>query len=247
MKVALLEAQTTFARSSVEPLAERLCGALREAGHAAARIGIPFRAEDPLTVVDQMLATRLVGIEGVDRVVGLSFPAYFVPHADKVVWILGEFAPQAGCERAFDSAAGAAVRRAVRDDDHAFLAEARRVYSRSPTAGALLRDHAGLRSEVLYAPLHDSEILHCDRYGDYVLARAGGGRDHWLAEVVVALASARTPARCVIGARAAGRAGLASLRALAGDLGVAERVELLPEPLGASLRGALACSPGAAA
>ena len=38
-----------------------------------------------------MLAARLIAVRNVDRVIALKFPAYYVQHEHKVLWLLHQF------------------------------------------------------------------------------------------------------------------------------------------------------------
>ena len=67
-------------RGGAELLAEWLVLALKERGHLAELVRIPFAWTPPARIADSMLAARLVRLPDVDRVVALKFPAYYVPH-----------------------------------------------------------------------------------------------------------------------------------------------------------------------
>ena len=63
------------------------------AGHEAEILAIPFKWYPPEKILDHMLACRLLDVSEVagtrvDRLIGLRFPAYLIPHPNKVLWIL---------------------------------------------------------------------------------------------------------------------------------------------------------------
>ena len=232
MKIAVLDSQTVLSPRRDGLLAGRLCEALAEHGHSAALIRIPFSERSPQTVVDQMLAVRLLHLHNVDRVVGLGFPAYLIPHGEKVVWMLREF------REAYDrwgtagqglpnTPLGRSVRASVLAADQEYLGEAQRIYVRSSGAGRRLTDYTGLQSQVLHPPLRDPGAFRCDSYGDYVLALGPVGADSCGRAAVEAIALAQSAARLVIAGSPERRDDVAALRDLAERLGVADRVELI--------------------
>ena len=150
MNVAVLDTQAVFSRGPDERLADRLCEALRDSGHGAELVRIPFDDVAHETIVDQMLAVRLVVLSNVDRMIGLRFPAYYARHDDKVVWLGHGGDVQAAALP--NTASGRAVRRAVQAAEHAYLGEARRIYARSPTARECLGRAAGLACGLLSTP-----------------------------------------------------------------------------------------------
>jgi hypothetical protein len=70
-----------------------LVAALREAGHEAETVSMPFKWYPPSELVHQMGGWRSVDLsesngEPIDLVVALKFPAYLVRHPNKVVWLI---------------------------------------------------------------------------------------------------------------------------------------------------------------
>jgi hypothetical protein len=90
VRVALLDSRAPFAVQAGGHAAQRLCHALREHGHEALVVELPFCAAPAAQIVDQMLAMRLVHLNGVELTVGLRFPAYLVPHHDMALWPLAD-------------------------------------------------------------------------------------------------------------------------------------------------------------
>jgi hypothetical protein len=156
VRVAVLAVQTPFAAAgagSTAAVAGRLCRELAERGHATAVLRIPFDARAPETIVDQMLAVRLLRIEGVDRTIALAFPLAQVPHDDRVVWALE---PHDAVTAALPATAlGRRVRRAVLAAERSSLAEARAIHAPSPGAAERLRAEAGREAGVLAVPVGD--------------------------------------------------------------------------------------------
>jgi hypothetical protein len=93
MRILITTTQVPFIRGGAEVHAEGLRDALRRFGHEAEILAIPFKWYPPEKILDHMLACQLLDVTEVagtpvDRVIGLKFPAYLIPHPNKVLWIL---------------------------------------------------------------------------------------------------------------------------------------------------------------
>jgi glycosyltransferase involved in cell wall biosynthesis len=233
MKVAVVNNQVPFVRGGAEALAEWLCTKLEEYGHEAQLVRIPFAWHPSPKVLEYALAARMIRLRGVDRVVALKFPAYFVPHDDKVLWLLHQFRQAYDLwgtpyQDMPDTPAGRRLRDAVRAADNAWLPEAKRIYTNSQTTTDRLRRFNGLESEVLYPPLLEPNGFHSGDYGDYVFCPSritDGKRQHLLVE---ALAHTTTPVRVLIAGVPEQAEDLQRLQRLAAEHDVGDRLELVP-------------------
>ena len=240
MRVAVVNTHTPFEPGRADWVADRLCEELTDYGHATDLIRIPFSQEPPEQIVDQMLAVRLIRLSNADRAVALGFPSYFVRHGNKVVWLLNQFRPayDTGGESHHlpETALGRHVRSAVQAADHAYLAEATRIYAPSAAARQRLRGQLGLVSDVLYPPLRDAQPYRCDLYGDYVLALGPLTANNPQRRAVAAMSVAHSAARLVMAGPPDNPDSLLALRQLAVERGVEHRVEFMPHPVGGAER-----------
>jgi glycosyltransferase involved in cell wall biosynthesis len=233
MKVAVVNNQAPFVRGGAELLAEWLRDKLREYGHEAEVVRIPFKWSPATKIVDHMLAARLVRLAGADRVVALKFPAYFVPHENKVLWLLHQF------RQAYElwgtpyqdipnSPIGHRVRESIIRADRSFLSEAKRIYTNSEIVGHRLRMYTGIESEILYPPLLDPESLQCEDYGDYFFCpgRITAGKRQHLA--VAAMADVAGPSRLIIAGQPETTGDLERLTGLIRELKLERRIEVIP-------------------
>jgi glycosyltransferase involved in cell wall biosynthesis len=233
MKVAVVNNQAPFVRGGAELLAEWLQAKLKEYGHEAEVVRVPFRWNPCEKVVDHMLAARLIRLAGVDRVVALKFPAYFVPHENKVLWLLHQF------RQAYDlwgtpyqdipnTPTGQHVRDSVIQADRAFLPEARRIYTNSEIVGGRLRLYTGLDSTILYPPVLEPQSLKCEAYGDYFFCPGritAGKRQDWAA---AAMEHVSGELRLVIAGQPETPEDLEHLTTLIHEKGLERRVEVIP-------------------
>ena len=147
----------------------------REFGHESTLIRIPFRWEPPDCIPEQILACRLFRIPNADLVVSFKFPAYFVPHPNKVLWIVHQFRQAydfwgTEFQGLPDNADGVRLRDSIRAADNSFLPEAKKIFVNSEVTGKRLKQFNGLDATVLYPPLLNEKHFRCDGYGDYIFA-----------------------------------------------------------------------------
>ena len=85
MRIVIATVQVPFVRGGAEVLAEGLREVLHAQGHEAEIVTMPFKWYPPERILDQVLICRLLDLTescgtAVDRVIGLKFPAYLIPH-----------------------------------------------------------------------------------------------------------------------------------------------------------------------
>jgi glycosyltransferase involved in cell wall biosynthesis len=234
VRVAVLTVQVPFVRGGAELLADWLTENLRARGHETELIRLPFRWDPPQAMIDHILAARLTRLGPADRVVAMKFPAYLVPHENKVIWLLHQFrlayelwgTPHQGFENGHEAAR---VREAVVAADNAYLPTARAIYTNSSVTSSRLKRFNGLDSTVLYPPLRDPGSFRCESFGDYVLFPSRITPTKRQELLLRALALTNSPVRAVI----AGAADLPmyadALREIIEREGLDNRVELIPE------------------
>jgi glycosyltransferase involved in cell wall biosynthesis len=233
MKVAVLSTIVPFYRGGAEILADAVTARIAAHGHDVRQIRIPFAWEPAPRVVESLLAFRLLDLDAYDRVIAFKFPAYCVPHDDKVVWLFHQF------RQAYDlwgtpfqglpsTDEGHAIRRAVIAADQNDLVPAPRLYCNSDVTAARLRRYSGRDAEVLHAPLVDASIFHAGAYGDYIFCPSricAGKRQHLLVE---AMAHVRARVRLVLAGQPETPGDLAELHRRIDALGLHDRVVIDP-------------------
>jgi glycosyltransferase involved in cell wall biosynthesis len=233
MKVAVLVNWAPFVSGGAERLADALTRKLAEYGHQSMLFRLPFAWQPPGRVLDHMLACRSMRLPNVDRAICLKFPAWFVPHPHKVLWLLHQFRQaydlwDTGYQDLPATAEGLAVRDSVIRSDNAFLPECSARYAISPVVAARLKKFNGLDAGVLYHPLPESSHFRCEEPEDYVFCPGritAGKRQHLLAE---AMRFTRTPVRLVIAGVPETRADLDRVAAVVSAHNLQDRVCLMP-------------------
>jgi glycosyltransferase involved in cell wall biosynthesis len=237
MKIVIATAQVPFIRGGAEILAEGLLHALRSQRHAAEIVAIPFKWYPPERILEQVLACRLLDLSEsggapIDRVIGLKFPAYLIPHPHKVLWLLHQF------RTAYDLwdhpfgdldhyPNGSQVREAIQRIDQNLIPEAKAVFTISRNVSSRLWHYCGIDSVPLYHPPASAELFYGGPVEDYFFYPSRLASLKRQALVLQALAATRRPVRV----RFAGLADEAhygeTLEMLARQLNVEHRVEWL--------------------
>ena len=237
MRILVLTTQVFFTRGGAELHAESLVDALRREGHQAELAAIPFKWYPPEKILDNLLACRLLDITQsngvpVDRVIGLKFPAYHIPHPNKVLWILHQYRTafdlwgQPECDLGgFPD--GRSVREAIETSERNLLPEARKIYANSRNVAGRLEEFCGLRAEPLYHPPAHAERFVAGPCGDYLFfpSRICSLKRQEL--VLRALAKTSEPVRVAFSGEADEPPVFEAMKALARDLRVDSRVEWL--------------------
>ena len=208
MKVLVVTSGMPFIRGSGEILADNLCQALSAAGHEAELIHIPFQHYPPNRIPDQILACRLLDLSEtcgvrIDRVIGLKFPAYLIPHSNKVIWLLHQHRtayelwdhPMAG--DLIHHADGPVIREAIRQADRELIPEAKAVYTLSENVSGRLRRFCGIAGEPLYNPPAHASLFYASSAGDYFFfpSRVTGLKRQLLVIAALARCQERTRVR----------------------------------------------------
>src|SRR5262249_10925014 len=142
--------------------AEELKRAFEDAGHSAEIISIPFKWYPPGKVLDHLLACRLLDVTEasgvkIDVMIGCRFPAFHIPHPNKVMWIVHQHRqaydlwdhPEGDLKWHPD---GAQARMSVLQADVSLLPEAKPLFTISRNVSERLKRYCGFHSTPLYHP-----------------------------------------------------------------------------------------------
>lgn len=236
MRIVIANVQEPFVRGGAENLAEDLRAALIAAGHSTEIVAVPWTGYPADRLLANILAFRLMDLTAsrgvaIDRLIGLKFPAYLIPHPNKVVWLIHQH--RAAYELWNDEyglsrlPGGAQAREAVRRADLRAFGEARRVLTISRNVSARLERSLGCESSPVYPPPRNAAKLYCAGDEGYFFfpSRCAPLKRQRL--VLEALALTRQPVRVVFTGDGTGSGYGAELRELAEQLDLTERCEWL--------------------
>jgi len=238
MRILIATAQVPFVWGGAEAHAEGLRAALCKEGHAAEIIRVPFKGYPPQRIPEQMLACRLLDVTEscgapIDMLIGLKFPAYLIPHPNKVLWIVHQYRmayelwdhPLLG--ELIHFPAGRQVRALIHAADRQLIPQARAVFANSQTVAGRLKRDCDIDATVLYHPPPHAEQFACTACEEYLFFPSRLNHLKRQALVLRALAHTRLPVRVRFAGWADEPGYLRELQRLAGDVGVARRVEWL--------------------
>jgi glycosyltransferase involved in cell wall biosynthesis len=237
VRILIATVQIPFVSGGAESHAGGLKAALIAAGHEADIVAVPFNPAVPERIPDQMLACRLLDlteIHGapVDRLIALKFPAYLIPHPNKVVWVLHQHRAAYDLwnypfEDLSGSPRGVLVREAIRRADQQ-LAEAKAVFANSKNIANRLGHFCGINSVPLYHPPPNAESFFCAREtGEYFFFPSRMSATKRQSLVLEALALTRKDVKVRFAGLADSPEYGKRLKLLAAKLGVEARVEWL--------------------
>jgi glycosyltransferase involved in cell wall biosynthesis len=203
MKVAVINTSSPFARGGAEHLADSLVKELATRGHLVQHVKVPLRWATTDDVAESMFAAAALRIPEAERVIALKFPAYLVPHPNKVIWLLHQFRQVydlwgTELQDLPDSPSVTRLQRAVRSADNLAFSESRAVYCNSPTTARRLLRFNRFAATVLLPPHAEPDRFRRGNFGDYVLSlgRITGAKRQCL--LVEAMAATRSAMRLVV-------------------------------------------------
>ncbi|MBQ8246327.1 MAG: glycosyltransferase family 4 protein [Lachnospiraceae bacterium] len=178
MKVAIAMVQVPFIKGGAEIHADMLCQELKKRGHQVDIVTIPFKWYPNQTLIDSMIMGRLMDLsevngEKIDVVIAMKFPAFYVKHEHKVLWLLHQHrqaydlwdTPYGDIHNTPD---GKKVRELIMQHDTEYINEAYAVFTNAQNTSNRLKKYNGIDSTPLYHPPLNYEKLHCSEYGDFV-------------------------------------------------------------------------------
>jgi len=231
MRILVCSTQVPFVRGGAELLADGLVGALREHGHEAELVALPFSWSPRSSLIKSALAWRLleltqIGGRPVDAVIATKFPSYAARHPRKLVWLVHQH------RQAYDwygtpmsdwgaQEGDAEARRLIQRMDRRTLGEARGLWAISRNVAQRLRRFNGLDAKVLYPPSHLAPLLRRGPFEGFILSLSRLDPAKRIDLLLDALARSRSGLRAVIAGRGAA---LDELRRQARQLGLGDRV-----------------------
>lgn len=236
MRIVIATVHVPFIRGGAELHAQGLQQALIAAGHEAEIVAVPFKWYPPQSLLDHMLACRLFDLTEVagtrvDLMIGLRFPAYLIPHPNKVLWILHqhrsayELWDHPSLSDLIHYADGVMVRDAIRQADRNLIAEAKAVFANSQNVARRLIEFCGIAAKPLYHPPPNAEKFYPAPAENYFLFPSRICVPKRQELIIKALSQTQSAVR-VRFVGTPDRAGYADeLKSLARSLKVAERIE----------------------
>ena len=178
MRIAIATVQVPFITGGAEILVNMLKDELIKRGHKAEIVTIPFKWYPWEQLVDSMIMGRMIDLsevngEKIDKVIAMKFPAYYLKHDNKVMWLMHQH------RQAYDLwntpygdlhtlPNGEEIKELITASDNECFSSVKKVFTIAQTTSDRLEKYNGIKSTALYHPPLNHEKLHCEEYGDFV-------------------------------------------------------------------------------
>jgi glycosyltransferase involved in cell wall biosynthesis len=192
MKVLIVNNMAPFVWGGAEELAANLQRNLIINGHDAEILRIPFQWEPATRIPSQMLMVRAFELWNVDHVIALKFPAFYIRHPKKTLWLLHQYRQaydlfDAGQTNLPPGAAGEELKALITNADNQAFAESRRIFTNSEVTRQRLKKYNGFDADVLLPPINNPELFSNAENRGYIFAGGrinGMKRQHLLVEAM---------------------------------------------------------------
>jgi len=231
VKIALVNNYAPFVYGGAEFLVDTLRQQLELRGHRVSLSRIPFPSTLDYKLLTNALSCRALRFDEADKLIAFKFPAYYVRHADKALWLFHQFRQ---VYELWDTDYGLrstpeneTLRGLIVDADNRFLPEARRIFVNSREVAGRLKRYNGIDSKVLYPPLQDRERCHFEEYGDFLFypSRVTAFKRQHLA--IESMKYTRSPVRLILAGKCEEAGYEEKLTKLIEDYGLGNRVTML--------------------
>lgn len=253
MKILVMSNAAPFIRGGAEELTDHLVRQLNATkGVKAELLRVPFRWDPAERLIEEILLNRALRLINVDRVIGMKFPAYLIPHPNKTLWLMHQYRQaydlyKPGMTNIGFDERGQRIIEIIRTADNACFSDSRGIFTNSPVVQKRLKTFNDFDATVLHPPLNDPERFGGGEYGRYIFAGgrvSAGKRQHLLIE---AMRFVRSDLKLIVGGPPETAEYAAQLRDLIARHDLADRVELrlgfLPrDEIVELVNGALACA-----
>lgn len=178
MRIVIATVQVPFVTGGAEILTQMLKEELKKRGHQVEIVTIPFKWYPNKSLLNCMMMGRMIDLteadgEKIDRVIAMKFPAIYVKHDHKVLWLMHQH------RSAYDlwgkeygdlhlTPDGKKVRDIIYECDKKYITEAERVFTIAENTSNRLKKYCDIDSVTLYHPPLNYEKLHCEDYKDFI-------------------------------------------------------------------------------
>ncbi len=177
-KIVIVDNHVPFIWGGAEYHIQNLNRAFKEAGYQSEVVRVPFKWY-PYTIIPKyILISRLIDLtesagESIDLLVGFRFPSYFIPHPNKVLWLMHPYkAAYELWKTEFSDIPpipeGEKIRESIINADKKYLKEAKRLFSISKTVSSRFKKFLNIDSKPLYHPPPGIGKYRCEDYENFI-------------------------------------------------------------------------------
>lgn len=178
MRIAIATVQVPFITGGAEIHVDMLKNELKKRGHMVDVVTIPFKWYPGEAIVNAMMMGRMMDLtevngEKIDKVIAMKFPAIYVKHDHKVIWLLHQhrqaydlWETEYGDLHKFPN--GKKIRDLIEECDKKYIFEAEKIFTNAKNTSNRLLKYCNIESEALYHPPLNHEKLYCKEYDDFI-------------------------------------------------------------------------------
>lgn len=178
MRIAIATVRVPFITGGAEIHAKLLHDELINRGYESEIVSIPFKWYPSETLLDCMIMGRMMDLtevngEKIDMVIAMKFPAYYVKHPNKVLWVLHQhrqaydlWGTEYGDMHTWED--GEFIRNTIVRNDNSFIREAKRIFTNAKKTANRLKKYNDINAVPLYHPPMGHERLRCENFGNYI-------------------------------------------------------------------------------
>ncbi|MCK9467347.1 MAG: glycosyltransferase family 4 protein [Candidatus Absconditabacterales bacterium] len=178
MKIVIFSVQIPFIKGGAEYLVDMLYEQLKKRNHEVEIVTIPFKWYNSKTLINCMLMGRLTDLseingKKIDLVIAVKFPAYYINHPNKVVWLMHQhrqaydlWKTKFGDLDKFEG--GEFTKNLIYKSDSLYLKEAKSVFTISKKVSERLLKYNNIDSKCLYHLPKNYEKFYFEKYDNYI-------------------------------------------------------------------------------
>jgi glycosyltransferase involved in cell wall biosynthesis len=178
VKIAIATVQVPFTKGGAELHAKLLYAELLARGHEADIVTIPFKWYPQESLMNSMVACRMLDVtevngEAIDLLIAMKFPAYYLRHPRKVLWLCHQH------RQAYDLwetefgdlhqlPDGKWLRNFIIENDNRYIRECKKIFTNAENTRCRLKKFNDIDAVTLYHPPGNYLKLHCKGYEDFI-------------------------------------------------------------------------------
>lgn len=173
MRIAVVSTSSHFVFGGAEFVLNDLVKNLKKYGnHEVDHFNIPFPEFFDIELIQFTLSSLALNFDNYDMLIASKFPAYCIPHRNKVIWLFHQFRQVYELwenKYGFNSTPKFSyLKDFIFNIDSKEIPRSAKIFSLSEEVAQRLKQYNHIESEILYAPVNDADKFYCDSYNDYI-------------------------------------------------------------------------------
>lgn len=194
---------------------------------------LPFPNQFDRDMIKYTIACKALNFDDYDMVIAHKYPAYCIPHRNKVIWLFHQFRQ---VYELWDTDLGLKstpenifLKSFVQKADRFAFDGAKKIFTLSSEVSSRLKKYNGIDSQPLGLPLQDSQDYHLKEYGNFLFypSRISSFKRQHLA--ILAIAKTKTNVKLIIAGKSAEPEYLEKLNSIIKEHRLENRVSILGE------------------